>query len=82
MLDIDILDTTFDLDADEIQRQLDDVLAAIAKDPDLTGLCKDARPELVNRQEMRRRHLRMGRLLQRAGRRYFERRGQKPPEVA
>jgi hypothetical protein len=82
MLDIDDIDTGFFLDPVEIQAELDTVLAAIAKDLDLNGPGTDARPASVNRQEMRRRHLRKGRRLQRAGRQYFERRGGKPPRIA
>jgi hypothetical protein len=64
--------------------ELDRLLASIGDGPDLKDLLgTDAvGPVQIDRQEMRRRHLREARLLQRAGLRFFRDRGKKPPGAA
>jgi hypothetical protein len=84
MCDLSELDTTFDLDGDEIQRELDEALAKIATDKSLEGLpgMEGGGPLRIDRKEMRQRHQRLGRQLQEAGSKYFRDRGQRPPRIA
>ncbi len=76
-----MIDLSDILDGDEIQRELDAVLAAVANNPDLSGPGTDARSAQISR-TMRARHLREARLLLRAGIKDFQDRGQKPPKCA
>lgn len=84
MRDLKIDPKLLEFDIPDYTEELDALLRDVAKDRSLQELpgMEAGQPPKIDREEMRRRHLRAARLLQRAGLRYFIRKGQRPPGAA
>lgn len=83
-IDIQIDESDLRIDLGDVEAELDALLAEVANDQSLQELPgMEAGPPLkIDRAEMRRRHIREARLLQRAGLEFFAKKGQKPPRCA